>query len=89
MAAGCGKTWEQCRNKMVKDYRTEWDESDPLYLNAHQADLMLDDVRTNFDASAEDDTAPRPRKCADAAYFDHEEFSRIRGVLGAETDRWL
>jgi len=50
-------------------YRREWNESDPLYLKAQQADLMLDDVRTNFDASAEDDTVPRPRTCADAAYF--------------------
>ena len=69
MAARCGKTEEQCRSKMHTAYRTEWDQSDPLYLKAQQADLMLDDVRTNFDASAEDDTAPRPRTWADAAYF--------------------
>jgi hypothetical protein len=68
MAARCGKTSEQCCSKM-EGTRTEWNESDPLYLKAHQADLMLDDVRTNFDASAEDDTAPRPRTCTDARYF--------------------
>ncbi len=72
-------------------YAKEPDESDPLYLKAHQADLMLDDVRTNFDASAEDELAPRPRTYAAGrcCFCDHNEFSRIRGVLGAEADWWL
>jgi hypothetical protein len=69
MAALCGKTSEQCRSKMHTAYAEERDEIDPLYLKAHQADLMLDNVRTQFDASAEDDTAPRPRTRADAVVF--------------------
>ncbi len=61
MAARCGKTAEQCRSKIHTAYAKERDEGDPLYLKAHQADLMLDDVRTNFDESAEGPGPERAR----------------------------
>ncbi len=42
---------------------------------------MLDDVRTNFDASPEDATAPGPRTCADAYFVIMRNFREVAEFL--------
>ena len=68
MAAACGKSNSQCRAKMLKDYKGEWDSRDVLLLTVRHADLMIDPVfeRLNLPAPAAH-RAPSGASCVDVA----------------------
>jgi hypothetical protein len=68
MAAACGKSNSQCRGKMLRDYKGEWDSGDVLLLTVQHTDLLIDPVfeRLNLPAPAAH-RAPPGASCVDSA----------------------